>query len=345
MKTDIIDNSGPNQLGKTIQQFLNKADSVDIAVAFATQEGVLNLIDGLSRVGRRGQCRILVGVWQWFTQPDALRHLLRAQHQADGGMEVRVARLAQFHAKLYCFYRGSSANIVVGSSNLTDKGLRSEGELNICLHGNTKTHAITQARNRFNSYWNSGRKLTESNSARYKREYEQNLPKTPRKSVPITKIFGRASTASSRTLTSKRRKNKQLDIRYWRDSTDCFMDPATEDLLGRSTDWDRRGWWYYSSTDARYRVGDRVLLFDFNENELWLIEIKETSTSPVVTPDGRHFVAYARIRGTKKYHFSVGLWARLRNEKLVSSKSAAHRRSEITEDKWDEFRLALRGLV
>lgn len=96
----IIENHGPNNLRDYLKAKLVKTSSVDIAVAFATKAGVNEILHYLYQVASRGQVRILVGLYQHVTEPEALESLLRAQSQMKGGLSVRISKEPKFHTKL-----------------------------------------------------------------------------------------------------------------------------------------------------------------------------------------------------------------------------------------------------
>ncbi|MGC4065282.1 MAG: hypothetical protein QM784_11665 [Polyangiaceae bacterium] len=73
---EFIDNEGPNTLRSTLLHLFQNASTAEVHVAFATEEGVALLLRKLRRVE---EVRVLVGLWQGFTDPKALRVLLDVQ--------------------------------------------------------------------------------------------------------------------------------------------------------------------------------------------------------------------------------------------------------------------------
>lgn len=86
-----IDNTGPNTLILFLQDTADKASQIDIAVAFITAKGINSLLYLLKKAADRGQVRLLTGLYQGFTEPKALRTLLREQKDTDGPISVRIS--------------------------------------------------------------------------------------------------------------------------------------------------------------------------------------------------------------------------------------------------------------
>ena len=98
-------------------------------VAFANQEGVASLLQSLTDLRDRGvKGRILLSEYLNFTEPLALKSLIRFNN-----IQVRISRQGSVHSKAYCFLRGESKTIIIGSSNWTAAALSSNTELNVEL--------------------------------------------------------------------------------------------------------------------------------------------------------------------------------------------------------------------
>ena len=93
------------------------------AVAFVKSSGVRHLAESLATFGRNGRIEIVVGIDHGGTSYEGLRDLMAAV-----GPNARLAvfhnRLPYtFHPKVYLFKSRSSAEIFIGSGNLTEGGL------------------------------------------------------------------------------------------------------------------------------------------------------------------------------------------------------------------------------
>lgn len=284
-----IENSGPNTLVAFLRNAGAGCTQIDIAVAFVTAAGLDSLLYLLKRAASKGSVRVLTGLYQGFTEPKALWTLLREQEQTGGRLSVRVSRDGHFHWKAYMLVKKDAAKVVIGSSNLTDDGLHQTGELNVVLTLGTGSKEFAELRRVFEQHWQGKSEgLTAEIVAKYEGWRKEAGPVPKSRSVPIRKILAGAP---------KKEKGEPQEVRYWRTCIDGHLDDETVDLLGRTTDWDKRGYWYFSTWNPSFRTGDRVILFDLSDKYLGVIDIKDTTQTPVRTPDGFHFAAYRRVRG------------------------------------------------
>jgi HKD family nuclease len=134
VKLDIIENSGPDNLRDTLKTQLHRMSEVSIAVAFVTQSGLDDLAQRLQQIAINGSVRLLTGLYQKVTEPDAMRSLLRIQKETRGRFAVRPSKEPRFHRKFYLLRTRGHAVVILGSSNLTRDGMRSGGELNLIAH-------------------------------------------------------------------------------------------------------------------------------------------------------------------------------------------------------------------
>lgn len=113
---------------------LDRATSVDIAVAFIQKSGVRPLLEHLrDLLNRNGRLRLLTGDYLDITDPEAILALIDRSNEPHGTVELRVfeADGTSFHPKAYLFYRhDGSAIAYVGSSNLSESALRHGVEWN-----------------------------------------------------------------------------------------------------------------------------------------------------------------------------------------------------------------------
>lgn len=135
LKIELIENKGPNNLRDELRRSFDKVSKVDIAVAFINMRGLSLVLNHLKKVLSRTNSRVrfLTRISKdAFNEPVALRILLNLSKDFGGRAEVRITRLADsFHEKMYLCSGTKSLIIFIGSSNLTDKGLTSEGEINV----------------------------------------------------------------------------------------------------------------------------------------------------------------------------------------------------------------------
>jgi len=70
----------------------------------------------------------------------------------------------------------------------------------------------------------------------------------------------------------------------------------TAQIVRETTNWDDKKYWWFSAGAHQYKIGDRILLFDFNDSYASMIEVKDITRTAVTTPDGHHFIACKPVR-------------------------------------------------
>lgn len=122
---------------QTIIEGISSAVEIRILTAFLKSSG-LDLISGALKlaIDRGATVKVIVGLDFHTTDPKALRklyELMGSNEKEKVCLMICVAANETFHPKLYFWKSKESANIVVGSANLTGGGLRTNIELSI-LH-------------------------------------------------------------------------------------------------------------------------------------------------------------------------------------------------------------------
>ncbi|WP_428926865.1 DUF3427 domain-containing protein [Marinibacterium sp. SX1] len=133
---------GADPLLPLLGEHIDKATSVDLAVAFAMDSGVALLEPWLRELlARKGRLRIIVGDYLDTTDPAALRRLL----DLDGAeLFVFETRGLSFHPKAWLFRAADASGMaVVGSSNLSKSALEEGVEWN--LHSEAATDQVADA--------------------------------------------------------------------------------------------------------------------------------------------------------------------------------------------------------
>ena len=307
-----IDNSGPNTLVTFLRNAGVGCGEIDVAVAFITAAGLDSLLYLLKRAATRGRVRVLTGLYQWFTEPKALRMLLHVDEQTNGRLSVRLSKDGHFHWKAYMLVKKSTAMAVIGSSNLTDDGLHETGELNVVLSLGAASKEFEVLRQIFERHWESRRVVhSRKRSSPNTRAYENRPARfSSRRRVPIRKILG---------AMPRKKKAGREEVRYWRTCIDGQLTQETEDLLHRTTNWDKRGYDYFRTWPRTFSIGDRVILFDLNARCVGAIEIVDTEKMPVRTPDGLHFAAYRKVRGFSRRRLVSNRWKAAEGSRAVEA--------------------------
>ena len=115
---------------KTLEYITNNISSCEsfiLAVAFVTRSGVACIHQPLKEFGARGGSgTILVSTYLNFSDPSAVEKLSKFE-----GIKVKFINSANFHGKTYLFEHNKHADIMIGSSNLTQNALGKNTEANI----------------------------------------------------------------------------------------------------------------------------------------------------------------------------------------------------------------------
>lgn len=334
-----IENVGPNSVLSNLRRMTKGAVDVDIAVAFISSSGLSHLLPALQRVASRGEVRILTGLYQGITDPRALSTLLDIQEQTRGCLSVRISRESKFHRKLYLVRAGGNVKAVVGSSNLTSDGLSSGGELNVYLSSAARSAPMRRLLRAFDDDWeNRAVPLDEEIIGRYAQSQSVKQQKARTKSLPLRSILG------TRT-TSRRAKDERPEspISFWRDSVDGFVSKQTVAIIASTTDWDERGYSWYSAGSHRFKLKDRILMFDFTKDSVQMVQVVGITRTAVRTPDGVHFVAYKPGRGQKARRLTPWRWKGLKAALGLTRRSEFLTRHRLSPERWSLAHEALRA--
>jgi len=320
MKLELIENCGPDNLRDVLKSIVPKASDVSIAVAFVTQAGLEGIIQPLTDAAARGRIRLLTGLYQKVTQPKALETLLRVQGQTLGRFSAKLSRDPLFHRKLYVARGKTNAVAIVGSSNLTHEGLRSGGELNVMATLPDGSRFIVGLARAFDDAWkHQAVELTKDRIIKYQRA----RPKPP-KAENYTE--GQLADILGADPTHQQASRDESEQTFWRDFVDGAARDRTHQIISEKTDWDDKNYdWMSTGGSHKFKLGHRILLFDFVDRRLQLMEVRGIARTSVPTPDGRHFVAYSPVPRLKLRRFSKTLWKALEAEKINSEKAKIRR--------------------
>ena len=132
---------------------LNKCVEFKFSVAFLTLSGLQLMYNTLNKLRDNGiKGTIVVSQYQNFTQPKALRRLLKYEN-----IELRIVKNDQFkmHSKGYIFkYPNGEYSIIVGSSNLTQDALCVNKEWNVKLNTLSNGSYAKVVMDRFDEMYN-----------------------------------------------------------------------------------------------------------------------------------------------------------------------------------------------
>ncbi len=159
----------PKKVLISILEELESCDEFYISVAFVTTGGVATIINQLKELeNRKIKGQILVSQYLNFSEPEALKRLRQFKN-----IDLRIAISGNAHAKGYIFKKKSHYNLIVGSSNLTDRALTTNKEWNIKVSALEKSGIVERLLNEFKSDFESATLVTESYISSYEKLYQQ----------------------------------------------------------------------------------------------------------------------------------------------------------------------------
>jgi HKD family nuclease len=337
---EIIDNNGPNSLQRALRTLLRSASDVRLQVAFASFAGVNSILSALQRAASQGPVRIITGLYQFVTEPAALRLLMRAAEASNGRIQIRLSADTKLHAKLYIIHGNDRVYCVIGSSNLSAEGLSSSGELNLLFADRSTNITIRNLNRRFDDAWTRDSvELTQD----IIRHYEAGRPvRSPR---TISRAQLRDILGPRARRPSRRGGKSSPEPAFWRDHVAGDVDRATRLVVSQETNWDRFGFKWHSGPSPKLRRGDRLLVFDFSCKAVTVLlaEVRDTVRTSVPTDDGRDFVAYSLFRGQRERPLTPTLWSELIRIGAIGSKRQARRGAKLSHAKLAEVRALLSG--
>ena len=173
MRWRLIAQGHPNSL--TLWKALSEAfstdefDHLDVAVAYATLQGVRSLELALS--DNRRISRWVVGLDDAISQPEAIEYLIELQRS-----EVRLASMLprrRFHPKLYCAWSSDHDDrcvTAIGSGNMTLNGLLNNGETAVLLTAESRQE-VSEFRAQWQAMWDLGEAATQDAIDAYRETY------------------------------------------------------------------------------------------------------------------------------------------------------------------------------
>lgn len=327
MQVGTIENNAHNTLAAFLQATAKGASALDWASAFLTNAGLESVLYLLTAAAKKGKVRVLTGLYQGFTEPAALRTLLKAQSESRGRLEVRISKEEHFHWKAYFVFGKRTDYVVLGSSNLTGDGLSASGEFNLTLSMPKRASELKLIHSVFDKHWNHQTvPLSKAIVDEYSRWHMKAGGKAPVRRVPLASILGKKQLVPP----------EPVQVNFYRWSIDGHCSTATDDLLAKTTNWDAKGYEWFSDA-KRYVTGDRVILFDFTENRIKVVTIIDTTRSPVPTPDGVYFAAYKLTQGIPIRKWTEKRRRSLKTADLVSSKADALSQEKLKEETFQAF--------
>ena len=157
----------PGMIAGRFEENLEWAKRLDLVSAWATEHDGLRLLEERAKQGF--QVRAIVGLWNYITEPEALRRLdrLGKLRLAGGGR--------RFHPKVYLFCGQGRTSAWIGSANFTAGGFAINEE---AVFETGDTESVTSW---FQNLWRECGRLHENEIDAYERARKKNPP--PRQSL------------------------------------------------------------------------------------------------------------------------------------------------------------------
>ncbi len=150
MRIEIINNDS-KKLVEILLRAMAKSNRLRIAVAFVSTRGISLLEQGLQDCIRRNcYVEFILGVDLYVTDSEALQNLYQLS-KANQNVKLYCYRgsnsegnsEAIYHPKLYIADQTSVVTTIIGSSNLTEGGLRSNVEFNVLIESESDSDIVS----------------------------------------------------------------------------------------------------------------------------------------------------------------------------------------------------------
>jgi len=205
-----------SQVLRELKGNLRECHSFKLAVAFLKKTGYDEIRSGLlSLLKDHRPAELVVGISSYgITDWEVLRDLLKLRRKY-GNLSVKYYNNEGFHPKLFIFESpGNSANIILGSSNLTAGGVRKNIEANVLLRGTISEEVMANIFEFFKNVFGTAEKLKEAVVKRYRaiskrsrrskqqssREFRGKLAETPLAPMRDDYVTIRSTPVSSSAL-------------------------------------------------------------------------------------------------------------------------------------------------
>lgn len=190
-----------NKISKLCKDFPN----VKVAVAYVKKKGFDSLSNSMCLLSKDEfisanlRIKFIVGLSEshFTTDYEPLQKLLdfkEGLHNEAHKIELRYIPDSRFHAKMFVFNGDNKSAILVGSSNITQGGLKNNSEANLLLEADSWYPAIKNANSYFDWLWQHSLPLTSTVLMTYKEDKEQgpisvskNKGRLPKSLLPKTK--------------------------------------------------------------------------------------------------------------------------------------------------------------
>lgn len=150
----LIVNSEKGNLLNELKRALSECDRFYFSVAFVNFSGVQLLLDSFKEAEDRGiKGKILTSTYLNFTEPKALSKI---REFTNIDLKVFVATDEKgFHTKAYIFENQLEFKIIIGSSNITQRALKSNAEWNVMTISKKDDSFVHEVTEEYIKLWSS----------------------------------------------------------------------------------------------------------------------------------------------------------------------------------------------
>lgn len=154
IKNKLIVNSQRGNLLNELKQSLSECKSFYFSVAFINYSGLQLLLDSIKELEDRGvKGRIITSTYLNFTEPKALN---RIRNFKNIDLKVFIADKEKgFHTKAYIFENQEDYKIIIGSSNITQRALKSNVEWNVMIVSKKETEFVKEVLEEYQGLYDS----------------------------------------------------------------------------------------------------------------------------------------------------------------------------------------------
>ena len=200
-----------NDLPSGIRHLSLELTNIKIAMAYIKRRGFRLLARSLNLTSTREflnsglRIKFLVGLSerQFITDYEPLQQLIRAKTKLGSEskrLQIRYYNDTKFHPKMFILTNGKRTALLIGSSNITEGGLKNNKEANLLLEAEIDYNAVQNANGFFDQLWMHAHQFTKKELEIYKQDKEKyqktkpptiqsgRLPKGGLPSRPIPKI-------------------------------------------------------------------------------------------------------------------------------------------------------------
>ncbi|WP_238907623.1 DEAD/DEAH box helicase [Clostridium sp. YIM B02506] len=177
----LIVNSESGNLLNELKRCLNECERFYFSVAFVNFSGLQLLLDTFKELEDRGvQGSILTSTYLNFTEPKALERITKFSN-IDLKIFVATKELG-FHTKAYIFENKDEYKIIIGSSNITQRALKSNIEWNVRVISKKEDSFVKEVISEYLGLWSNTSEVTEEFLESY-RNFIKTLKKTEKREV------------------------------------------------------------------------------------------------------------------------------------------------------------------